>query len=120
MFFPLILFHSNPKEAKNADDPVTIAIINTSRTAELYASRTNGNCASETIFLMPVAPAMMMVLGSMLGILFPISLTRPFDSTEFEIARNTAPLPKLAIVQVEGPDWGKGGSGEATIKFART
>jgi hypothetical protein len=91
-FFPLILFHSNPNEDKNEHPPAAIAMINTFRTALLYAASTSGNCAAVTIVRIPVAPALMMVLGSMSGIRADISLTRPFDNTEFEIARKIAPL----------------------------
>ena len=108
-----MLFHSKPNEAKNAHPPVAIAIINTSRTAELYAASTSGNCASVTMVRIPVAPAMMMVLGSMSGIRFDISLTRPFDKTEFEIARKIAPLHTKVSLDVRG-------GGECTIEFVRT
>src|SRR2546423_14145902 len=91
-FFPLMLFHSKPNEVTKDSAPQTTAIINTCLTATLYASNTSCNyCSPFTIPLIPVAPALIIVAGSIFGIRFDISLTRPFDNTELEIARNIAP-----------------------------
>ena len=91
-FFPLIFFHSKPKETRKDMPPVAIDIMNTSRTALLYASRTTGSISEETMFRIPVAPAEIMSEGLMLGIFWEIRLTRVLDSTEFEMAKKIAPL----------------------------
>src|ERR1700738_3635012 len=66
-FFPLILFHSKNKLVTKPRQLVTTPITNTSLTAELYASNTNGSCCAETRFRIPVAPAATTFEASMEG-----------------------------------------------------
>lgn len=99
--FPLMLFHSKHQLAKKVIPPVTIEILNTSLTAELYACRTRGSKSGETIVRSPVAPAPIIVWGFKLGTVVDNRFTNPFERMEFEIARNRAPL-KLSVGEGDG------------------
>ena len=96
LFSPLTFLHSIKQDAIVEHAPKAIPIINISLTAELYASGTNGRTSSGRILRMPVAPASIIIAGTIPGILSDILLTRTFDRMDCETARNIAPLKTLS------------------------